>query len=1234
MNDPILNDSKLAAAFFAVVSIPLLASAALGMNAWPGQALVSALFTASGKELFVAFHGFALPLVVLFWGSRPSHREQRVTLILWPLLSAVLWMLLSPSLPIAWMDTTQFPAPMLLGVAMSIPAIPFLFARVFRKLETATDPIFEHRLRWLLVLTMLFMLTPQPALSLNATLHPYTLDMYALHWDVAAGLHMTPWLINLIDTVPGLSKLLDMAYGMTPLGFLSVALLHLRGRPPQVASAILMWVGLTICAMIAYNFFPVTGPKYLFGSDYFATKLRTPSALPLEPTLVGLSPRNGMPSMHFGWMLAATILWWRSGTHWRSRAILIVMTALTAIATLYNGEHYVVDLIVAVPFVLGAMALCTTSVPWRAAERSRVAVLGFTTWFAWVVLLRIAIHDITAQPWLCWVMIGITALVVWRQGIGLARFKDLALAENTHTTTADNLAVTQLDRRIGIMFFASGFAALVYQVLFAKQLALVFGSTATATFTVLATFLGGMAIGSLIGGRLAVRTNRPIAAYAFAELLIAVYCVLTPMLFAGIQQAYVALALGSAPDSAALLALRVMLGAGVLLVPTVLMGVTLPLLAQVLSAAGERMGPKVAWLYFANTAGASLGALLTAYFIIPMLGAHSTTLIAAMLNLLVALAALELAKKFPMQIAHIPQASLCKNGASAPALPRYAGLAAMLALGIGGILSLGLEVVYVHMLSIVTGNSVYAFGLMLATFLMGLSLGGEGARRLLLLKQIDRPLLLVLMLLGLALSVSLSAFAWNWIPEYFASFALHPAARSFGAREAIRGIICALIMIPPALFIGAAYSVSMDISTATAKDKPALKLGLSAAFNTLGNITGVLLFGFVLLPWLGGLNAGRVIAVGALLLSLAVLMLSGRHILRQGLAYVSVASIVIALSTTAYLDYNLLSSGANVYFSPQKWGHMIDHAESIDGGLTTVVASSTNDNSVKTLLTNGKFQGNDAMQGEMQAQIGFAMAPLLHQEQRERALVIGYGTGVTSRLFHEAGFKHVEIAELSEDVVHLANKHFAKVNKNVTSSSEVQAHITDGRNLLLLSQNRYDVVSIEITSIWFAGAASLYNQEFYHLVRTHLTPNGVLQQWVQLHHLSAIDILSIIATLRTEFQYVSLYMIGGQGILVATNTSEHKNPRPQALNMLQTSTSLANARAVFARPVDALTQDLLLDPDGTDRYLSTVGVNTGIWSSTDDNMFLEYSTPKGNVNDAKKSFDINVALLQKFRHSP
>src|SRR5690606_13018162 len=160
-----------------------------------------------------------------------------------------------------------------------------------------------------------------------------------------------------------------------------------------------------------------------------------------------------------------------------------------------------------------------------------------------------------------------------------------------------------------------------------------------------ATFLGGMAIGSLVGGRLALTVRRPLVTYAYIEMLIAGYCLLTPGLFELIQDAYVLLASGLAPDAGILLVLRVALGALVLLVPTGLMGAPLPLLAQVLNGRAHSMGTKIAWLYFSNTAGAAVGALMTSYAVIPMLGAFRTTLVAAVLNLLVALGALEICKR-------------------------------------------------------------------------------------------------------------------------------------------------------------------------------------------------------------------------------------------------------------------------------------------------------------------------------------------------------------------------------------------------------------------------------------------------------------------------------------------------------------------------------------------------------------------------------------------------------------
>ena len=832
--------------------------------------------------------------------------------------------------------------------------------------------------------------------------------------------------------------------------------------------------------------------------------------------------------------------------------------------------------------------------------------------------------------------VAATAAVVWWQSRRMAGFAAWPAPQAAEPVLDEQ--ARDLQRRFGLMFFASGAAALVYQVVFAKELALVFGSTSTATLTVLATFLGGMAIGSLIGGLIAHRVRMPLVAYAFVEMAIALYCVLTPQLFKGIQAAYVALASGMPPDAPVLLVLRVALGATVLLVPTVLMGTTLPLLAQALGPRGGRLGSRVAWLYFANTAGAAVGALFTAYFVIPAVGVQRTTLLAALLNLLVALGAMELFKKFNLagtEAAAAPAAQAAAPAALPAAQARGTLLAALVALGLGGVLSLGLEVVYVHMLSIVAGNSVYSFGLMVATFLVGLSLGGEGARRVLLHPRSDAGFALALSLLGLSMSVAIGAIMWNSIPEYFASYANYSAARDFGSREAVRGLVCAVVMVPPTLFIGAAYVFAMELVTASGDATRTVRLGVGAAINTLGNIAGVLLFGFVLLPWLGGLVTSRVIAIAALSLAVLVLLLAARRYLLKGAALAAVPLAVLMIAGTVPLNYDILSSGANVYFAPQGRGKTVEAAESIDGGLTTVVRNQTSTGAtVHTLLTNGKFQGNDAMGGEMQAQIGFAFAPLLHQDRRGKALVLGYGTGVTSRVFHEAGFEEVEIAELSRDVIKLADGHFSNVNASVSSKPGVTMQVTDGRNLLLLTPKKYDVISIEITSIWFAGAASLYNREFYALARERMTEDGVLQQWMQLHRLSPMDLLQIIATLRSEFRHVSVYAIGGQGILVATNKAERADPSPAAIRLLQQTPTLAEVRAIAHRDPATLVEDRLLDSAGVDHYVASTVVIPSAWASTDDNLNLEYSTPKANVNDPTRSSIINLEILKDYRRTP
>ena len=1229
-----LRDIHRAATLFAICLALLIFGAVLGLNSWPGASLFPLFLQPSIQTVFIIFGGYSLLVSTLFWAGCPSLREQRSVFVAWPVVTLLMWMALRDTGSFGWVQGpgVDFDAITLLSNGMGLPA---LVASVWRAIKPRqdTNQQLEASFRWLLIMLLLFILVPRAALDVTVSLHPHTYDLYALKFDAAAGWHVTPSLIDAVHAVPGMDAILRMAYGLTPLGFFALALMQLRGKPAHVPHALLLWVGLTMCALCAYHVFPITGPKYVFGESQFLAKLRLPDALPLDLTAgLGPNPRNGMPSMHFGWVFGALVVWLLSPTKLWSRLVLFAMTACVAAATLYMGEHYVVDLIVAVPFVLGAIALTTTGVPFSVRERWQTVLLGFGTWLAWVLLMRTQINFFIPNAWACWVMLALTAAVALVQVRAILRFRIIAAGVGESSQKVAAGTGTQSMRSLGFMFFASGAAALVYQVLFAKELALVFGSTATATFTVLATFLGGMAIGSLAGGILAARVSRPIVAYALVELAIGAFCIATPALFDAIQSTYVFLAADLPPGAPILLVLRVALGAGVLLIPTVLMGVTLPLLAQALNAGGEKLGGSVAWLYACNTAGAAVGALLTSYAVIPALGVRSTTLVAAAMNFMVALAAFELAKSLFARYGDAGAAAAPAGNTAAGRTDKRVLAAAWCALGIGGVLSLGLEVVYVHLLSIVAGNSVYAFGLMLATFLVGLSIGGEAGRRIIGSQREHVAAALAVAQLLLAATVAAGAWGWDLIPAYFASFAGYPLVTTFGAREAVRGMVCALVMVPPTIFIGASYTLAMELATRATEGKGIRMVGVSAAINTLGNIAGVLIFGFVLLPWIGGLHSGKVVALVSLGIAAVVTacVTLRKTQLQIGAAIAGVAGLVLVSPKS--LDYDMLSTGANVYFAAQRWGEVVDHSESIDGGLTLVTRRPGEDGVVTTLLTNGKFQGNDAKKGEVQAQIGFAALPLLHQSRRENAMVIGYGTGATTRVFHDAGFKHIDLAELSRDIVNMADSHFASINGKVSVQDGVQTHITDGRNLLLLTKRQYDIVSIEITSIWFAGAASLYNRDFYQLVRTKLRPDGVLQQWIQLHHLSPTDLLTIIGTLRSEFQYVSLYVVGGQGILIATNDQSRAAPLAATIRELDTAAGLAAVRELAGRKFSDIAGDLLLTPDRTDVLLDKIGLSRELWISTDNNLRLEYSTPKANAAYVDQSFERNLQLLKTARN--
>jgi spermidine synthase len=372
-------------------------------------------------------------------------------------------------------------------------------------------------------------------------------------------------------------------------------------------------------------------------------------------------------------------------------------------------------------------------------------------------------------------------------------------------------------------------------------------------------------------------------------------------------------------------------------------------------------------------------------------------------------------------------------------------------------------------------------------------------------------------------------------------------------------------------------------------------------------VAGSLVTGYLALPALG---SQRVLGASAIVFALAgvatALSLASRsRIWALGLAAVAGAGVLLA----PRWDLARLTSGTNVYFDgDEPPDEILMMEEDVHGGVTTV----TRKGDVLTLYTNGKFQGNNGW--EMNAQRFFAHYPSLFVRDYERTLVIGLGTGTTLGTIAAYPWQDIDVAEISPSIARAAERYFGSVNNDALGDPRVHLHITDGRNYLLLDTKRYRMISMELSSVWFAGASSLYSAEFYHLVHQRLAPGGVFQQWVQLHHMSRRDFATILNTLAQEFEHVILFYGGGQGILVASEA-----PLVASRAHLERIQQDARVHASIpgSRPLPSLLDDVLVTGTGLRAFLDESARETetppDALVSNDDNLYLEYATPRNNV---------------------
>ena len=784
---------------------------------------------------------------------------------------------------------------------------------------------------------------------------------------------------------------------------------------------------------------------------------------------------------------------------------------------------------------------------------------------------------------------------------------------------------------VAACFLVSGATALVYEVVWLRQLATVFGSTSLATSTVLATFMGGLALGAHAAGRLVHPGRRLLLAYGLLEAALGLYALATPALFTAVDEVFHALYRAWEPAQPAALALRFVLSGAVLLVPTTCMGATLPILSLFVTARADRVGQSVGLLYALNTIGAVAGTLAGGFLLLPAIGARATLLATGGVNLLLGAAVALVARGSAAARPRPPAAAAESAPATALGLATHPGPAVLAAVaGISGTTALAYEVGWTRLLGMALTTSVYAFTTMLATFLVGLALGG-----LLFGALADRlgPRGRTVLLAGLQAAAGLAALlTLRWLQElpilYAAWFRrLVPATASLTPEQrnaAVIGLrfgLAALVMFPPTLFLGGTLPVVIRATTAHL-----VRLGWSVGrvytVNTVGAIAGSVGAGFLLIPLLGIRGTLVAAAVTNLVLggALLVLVRPAPWLPRLVALAALAASGALAVGTLPPLDARVLSAAIHWNIQRLARGDRADFAELIapytvrfhrDGITASVVVGQRRDDAQnRWMAIDGQVDASS--HDDLPTQILLAQIPMALAPRTDDVLVIGLASGMTLGSVLQHPLRHATAVEIEPVVAEACRAFFGHVNHGALEDPRVTLVFDDARAYLRHAPAQYDVIVSEPSHPWRSGSSRLFTREFWERSRRALRPDGVFGQWVHIYALGVRDAQSIVKTFHEVFPYAFVFALVPEQDLLLVGSGE-----PLRLDAARVAARLA-VPAVAAdlrrlRPVAAggldmtrpanLLASFRAGPAGIARF------GDGAPDNTDDNSFVEFSAP-------------------------
>lgn len=637
-----------------------------------------------------------------------------------------------------------------------------------------------------------------------------------------------------------------------------------------------------------------------------------------------------------------------------------------------------------------------------------------------------------------------------------------------------------------LLSFASGIAALIYEVVWFQLLELIVGSTAVSLGILLAAFMGGMCVGSLLFPRVIPARFPPLRVYAAIELLIAVCAILVWLLAPSIT------------STAAVVAL--------LIPPTLLMGATLPALSR-----STRDPTHLGYLYAANIAGAVFGSLLAGFYLLRLYDVSTATFAAAGIN--AAMAALAFLTPVRNQTDPRPLQTDSRLIQTEPRPPGSGPI--LLTIALSGFTALASEALWTRTLGLLFGASVYTLSIILAVFLAGLGLGSAVGS--LLPRTLSNPRL------ALAASQLLLAAAIAWTSyNLTASLPYWPVDPSLSSNiwftfelDLARALYAVL---PPTLLWGASFPLAL---ASIGNQNSARRMSSVYAANTLGAIAGALLTTLLLVPQIGSQRTAQAliaVAVFSAVIALQAEPRRGALWARSGVLFAAAILCAALLFTVPPLSKLLVAYGRYA----ASWAGKSDIIYAAEG-LNSSVAVARFSSGALTFHVAGKIQASTVPR-DMRLQRMLGALTTLTVDQPRSVLVIGCGAGITAgQVSLDPRVQSETIAEIEPLVPHAASIYFSEPNFDVLHNPKVHLYIADGRHYLLTTSEHFDGITIDPLDPWVKGAANLYTTEFYQAMRRHLNPGGSVTMYIQLFETTPEAVRSAVATFLDVFPNATLW---------------------------------------------------------------------------------------------------------------